>query len=127
MPREITTHHTNQVNQALRLTVVEDDETNEPYSYLLRWLDKDGADDEVELPFHHTPIGEVGSAKGLTNEVLLAILRDRLEHFQRGQFACEENASALEHVLLAADYLENRTKRRTEQGVEGTSEPDRKP
>lgn len=122
--REITTHHTNDANKALKLTVLED-ESGEPYHYLVQW--KDGlnkTDMDVELAFQHRPIKEVG-VNGLTNEVLLAIVRHRLEHFQTTEFACEENNAALAHVIAAANRLEDRTKRRTEQGVEGTHELDK--
>jgi hypothetical protein len=125
MAREITTHHTNDVNKALKLTAIED-EKGEPADYLVKWYEADESGVEVELPFQHGPIKEVG-VNGLTNEVLLAIVVDRLEFFQRGQFACEENADALGYVKLAGEALEARTKRRTDQGVEGTLQPDPKP
>lgn len=125
MAREITTHHTNEVNKGLKLLAIED-EKGEPVDYLVRWTGKDGVEEELELPFQHGPVGEVG-VNGMTIELLLAIARDRLEHFQAGQFACEENADALGYVKLAAGVLEERTKRRTAQGVEGTLEPDPKP
>ncbi len=48
---------------------------------------------------------------GLTNEVLLAIVADRLYSFQGGQFPCEENAVALSHVNCALAALKERTRR----------------
>lgn len=56
---------------------------------------------------------------GLTNEVLLAIVRDRLECFQAGPFATQENATALQNVNEALRSLHKRTEARLRRGVEG--------
>jgi hypothetical protein len=58
-------------------------------------------------------------AVGLTNEVLLAIVKDRLEAFQAGPYACRENAVALNGIDKALAALHSRTKARIFQGVEG--------
>ena len=47
---------------------------------------------------------------------------DRIEVYQRSQFACQENADALEHLHAAAKRLYDRTKDREERNVEGTHE-----
>ena len=60
---------------------------------------------------------------GVTQEALLAIVQDRLEGFQAGAFACEENAQALEHVKAALEALQSRTLNRLAAGVEGTNQP----
>lgn len=69
--------------------------------------------------FQNGPIKEKG-VNGVTNEVLLAIVADRLEGFQRGRFACDENAAALTAVQSALAILASRTSRRVSAGVEGT-------
>lgn len=120
--RELTTHHTNECNKAITVDVCED-ESGEPHGYTARWRDSDDMSMEIDLWFQHGPIAEVGT-NGLTNELLLAIVADRLAHFQRGKFACVENQMALDHVTEALRTLEDRTKRRTAQGVEGTHQPD---
>lgn len=56
---------------------------------------------------------------GLTNELLLALVRHRLECFQAGPFPCKENDAALRHVAAAADWLNRRTAKRRRRGVEG--------
>jgi hypothetical protein len=53
--------------------------------------------------------------------VLLAVVRDRLECFQRGPFACDTNQQALDHVVAAMESLHSRTKERVVRGVEGTN------
>jgi hypothetical protein len=76
---------------------------------------------EQSLTFQNGPIGKVG-VNGITNEVLLAIVIDRLEDFQTSKYANEFNARALEHAGAALDALEARTRERTARNVEGTHE-----
>lgn len=77
----------------------------------------------VELDFQRGPIKETG-VNGITHEVLLAILIDRLKGFQSGAFACPENAMALAHLEAALEMLHSRTRtrKRMARGVEGTNE-----
>lgn len=72
----------------------------------------------VQLPFHHGPIS--AGTNGLTNEVLLEVLIDRLTCFQQSAFACAENAEALDHLMCVREALHRRTEARTARGVEGT-------
>jgi len=60
---------------------------------------------------------------GLTHEVLLAIVADRLCGFQSGKYACKENARALTHTEEAMHWLRQRTLARMHRGVEGTYTP----
>lgn len=53
--------------------------------------------------------------------VLLAVA-GRIAHYQAGEFACAENAEALEHIGRALAALDRRTQDRRERGVEGTHE-----
>ena len=69
--------------------------------------------------FQNGPIGEVG-VNGITQEVLLAILIDRLQHFQKGPYSCRENAIALTKLEEAQMRLLQRTRGRVSRGVEGT-------
>ncbi|MEZ7524021.1 hypothetical protein [Burkholderia vietnamiensis] len=69
--------------------------------------------------FQNGPIAEVG-VNGLTQEVLLAIVTDRLRSFQAGPFACRENALALTKIEEAQHWLQQRTLARMRRGVEGT-------
>lgn len=72
------------------------------------------------IAFQEGPIREHG-VNGLSGEVLLAILADRLRHFQAGAYTCEENAEALQHIEAAAAAMARRTAARQARGVEGTS------
>jgi len=69
--------------------------------------------------FQNGPINEVG-VNGVTHEALIAIVIDRMESFQAGQFACPENEIALGALRLAQRSLLLRTELRMKRGVEGT-------
>jgi len=69
------------------------------------------------IHFQENPVGEAG-VNGVQHEDLLAILIDRLRSFQQGKYACDENMRAL--VLL--EDAQAHLMRRTEQGIEGTSQ-----
>jgi len=77
---------------------------------------EDGALSFIE--FQSAPIPDVG-VEGVTNEALLAIVIDRLEHFQRGPFPSSYNADALVAARWALGHLEARTRDRQTRGVEG--------
>lgn len=55
---------------------------------------------------------------------ILAVCKEKLEYYQRGPFACEENAHALISVASAIDVLTTRKDRREAAGTLGTHEPD---
>ena len=85
-------------------------------------------DDQIVTPrpfgrisFQDGPVEENG-VNGCHQEDLLAIVIDRLQHFQRGTFACRENALALTKIEEAIHWLNHRTAERQARGVEGTSE-----
>lgn len=69
--------------------------------------------------FQNGPIGEA-DVNGLTQEVLLAIVIDRLRSFQNGPYACRENALALTKFEEGLHWLLSRTRARMSRGVEGT-------
>lgn len=71
------------------------------------------------ISFQNGPINENG-VNGITQEVLLAIVADRLRSFQAGQYACRENALALTKIEEAQHWLHSRTLARMQRGVEGT-------
>lgn len=74
------------------------------------------------LSFQNGPVKENGEGvNGITHEVLLAILIDRLMGFQSGQYANDFNAKALAHLQMALETLHQRTREREARGVEGTN------
>ncbi len=73
-----------------------------------------------DIDFQNGPIQEFG-VNGIPDEALYAILIDRLQGFQKGQYSCRENAIALTHLETALMWAQKRTHEREARGVEGTS------
>jgi hypothetical protein len=74
---------------------------------------------ETAISFQNGPINEAG-VNGITHEVLIAVVVDRMRDFQRGPYACRENALALTKLEEAQQWLQARTRARMVRGVEGT-------
>lgn len=70
------------------------------------------------IQFQKGAIAESG-INGVTQEVLLAVVIDRLRSFQAGPFPCRENAIALTKCEEALHWLHARTRARMARGVEG--------
>lgn len=123
--REITSHKVNGCNEQLHIMVLDEPGSggaNHKYNiggFIHR--NDAGTDDEtaITLRFQNGPIPEVGT-NGVTHEALLAIVIDRLQGFQKGPFACRENAIALTKLEEAMHWLQHRTRARLARGVEGT-------
>ena len=75
--------------------------------------------DDLLLLFQNGPIPEAG-VNGITHEVLLEVLIDRITGFQSGPFACQANQDCLGHLKAAQEILLNRTRERMARGVEGS-------
>lgn len=133
--REITSHHVNACNKAICIEAGEKiGAGGTPVLYEINWTTSyDSAafgytplsGGELYIRFQDGPITTDSSAgtegvNGVTHEVLLAVLIDRLEGFQRGPYRCKENASALTHLNRAMKILNSRTQRRMTEGTEGT-------
>ncbi len=132
--RTIEDHKVNPANDTLSITVVDEPGSGGAnHAYFISGADFDrnpGSATALEYAkatdtegcvvlFQNGPIAEAG-VNGLTHEVLLAILADRLRGFQAGPYACPENAQALQHINAAQAVLQARTSARMERGVEGT-------
>ena len=75
----------------------------------------------IVINFQNGPINADGNGvNGLTHEVLLAIIADRLRSFQAGPYSCKANACALTHIEEAQHWLQQRTLERMRRGVEGS-------
>jgi hypothetical protein len=114
--RFIESHKVNPANDQLEITVRDEPGAGGAcHDYQIKLPDGSG----VRLSFQNGPINETG-VNGITHEALLAILIDRLEGFQAGQFASNYNAAALFHIQAAQLQLLERTRERMARGVEGT-------
>lgn len=89
---------------------------------ICKQYDADGSPDGNEylsfLFFQNGPIAEAG-INGLTQEVLLAVVIDRLRHFQAGLYPCDENQAALAYAEQSLHWLKERTRRRLNAQIEG--------
>lgn len=73
------------------------------------------------VEFQNGPVKEFG-INGCHQEDLLAIVIDRLQHFQARYFAYRENALALAKLKEALHWLNHRTSNRVRRGVEEINE-----
>lgn len=73
-------------------------------------------------PLRADPTAPPSEPNGAFVETVLAAAIQRVEHYNEGQFRCRENSLAITHMEEALHWLNARTVRRTEAGVEGTHE-----
>lgn len=120
--RQITEHQINECNSKITIKADDPDPKYGNASHFYQCEVGGDLDFELEhvISFQRGPIKEVGT-NGITHEVLLAILIDRLRGFQSGEFACRENALALTKLEEARMWLFERTRARVARGVEGTN------
>lgn len=116
--RPIYEHKVNPANDTLELWVLDEPgQGNACHDYEISHINFPG----VRISFQNGPINADGNGvNGLTHEVLLAIVADRLRGFQSGPYACKANACALTHIEEALHWLQQRTLERMLRGVEGT-------
>lgn len=74
------------------------------------------------IKFQKGPRNDPESRRGILDSDLLEIVRNRLQAFQDGPYACIENARALMYVEQALIQLNMRVENRLERGVLGTME-----
>ena len=118
--RTLDDHKVNPANDTLTISVCDEPGSGGAnHHYRVTCETEDSRSVYAELVFQNGPIAEVG-VNGITHEVLLAVLADRLRGFQKGQYASRENAIALTHIEDAQNWLNRRTMGRMRRGVEGT-------
>lgn len=100
-----------------RVLVEEDFKYNAPHNFEVRRVEDDKL--VCAIHFQEGPVLECGS-NGVGNEDLINMVIERLEHFQRSEYACRENAMAITKLEEALLWLRKRTMAREQRGVEGT-------
>lgn len=131
--RTIERHKTNAVNESLALYALDEKGSGGAHHlYLVKGFNtlrhpvrfeySSLPARELEVMFQHGPIQDA-TPNGVTNEVLLALVEDRLACFQEGPFPSEYNQEALDHVRAALAALHRRTQDRVLRGVEGERKP----
>jgi len=119
--RNLYDHKTNPANDDIEIRVVDEPgQGGANHIYQILWQPDDYSLETCDIKFQNGPIKEFG-VNGLTQEVLLTIVVDRLRSFQKGPFSCRENAVALTHCEDALMWLQKRTRDRMLRGVEGTN------
>ena len=116
--RELNEHKINSANDTLKVNVLDEPgQGNACREYEISHPNMS----PTRISFQNGPINADGNGvNGLTHEVLLAILADRLRGFQSGPYSCKANACALTHIEEAQHWLQQRTLERMRRGVEGT-------
>jgi len=119
--REITTHHDG--HGLAESLVIEADELDPPggmasHSYKVT-IGADFPKEVATIQFQQGPRGEAYSKPGVIDNVLLAIIADRMECFNAGPYSCRENALVLTHVQEAMFWLRHRADTRAKRGVLG--------
>lgn len=75
------------------------------------------------ISWQNGPLGQGESRRepngAFVEDVIDAALR-RINAYQESRFACDSNARAIEHLQMALEALESRTRDRERRGVEGT-------
>jgi hypothetical protein len=118
MERKVTDHIVEGDIQANQLTIKVLDEPGQGgANHVYQYTDQSG-NVLGGANFQNGPIKEFG-VNGVTQEVLLATVIDRLRSFQAGPFSCRDNAVALTHCEEALMWLQRRTRDRIKRGVEG--------
>ncbi len=126
--RNLTDHQVNPANDKLIVQALDEPgQGGACHSYYVDGFDISTnpsaiqGNDYLYILFQNGPISEEGvGVNGITHEVLLAIVADRLRSFQKGPYSCKANACALTHIEEAMHWLQQRTLERMRRGVEGT-------
>ena len=94
---------------------------NAPHHFQVRPATYVGESSEIlcSVQFQQGPIKECG-VNGVCNEDLINMVICRLQHFQKSEYACRENAIAITKLEEALLWLRKRTMAREVRGVEGT-------
>ena len=120
--RELTSHKCSDLNESINIQVQDEPGpggANHKYRIVgSRPMESMNCVDLIR--FQKGAVKDVG-LNGISDEVLLAIVEDRLASFQDGPFACLENGTALDCVRSAIKALKLRTQDRISRGVEGHS------
>ena len=113
-------------NRFTEVFVTDDVAFNANHEYIVVAAPAEGEEIGLDNPyakvnFQKGPIKENG-VNGCHNEDLIAIVIDRLQCLNQGDFACRENSIAITKLEEALLWLNKRTQDRIARNVEGTSQ-----
>jgi hypothetical protein len=100
---------------------VEEMQYNAPHHFMVTIAHGAATENKIlsYIDFQEGPIKECG-VNGVCNEDLITMVITRLEHFQKSEFQCRENALAITKLEEALLWLRKRTMGREKRGIEGT-------
>ena len=113
-------------NRFTEVFATDDVAFNANHEYIVVTAPAEGEETGLDNPyakvnFQKGPIKENG-VNGCHNEDLIAIVIDRLQCLNQGDFACRENSIAITKLEEALLWLNKRTQDRIARNVEGTSQ-----
>lgn len=103
-------------NEYTEIYAIDEKEFNANHEYTVSAVNS--TNDYAKVSFQKGPIKENG-VNGCHNEDLIAIVIDRLECLNQGDFKCRENSIAITKLEEALMWLNKRTANRKARGVEG--------
>ena len=114
------------INNYTEVYATDDVAFNANHEYIVVAAPAEGKEIGLDNPyakvnFQKGPIKENG-VNGCHNEDLIAIVLDRLQCLNQGDFKCRENSIAITKLEEAMMWLNRRTLDRRSRGVEGTSQ-----
>lgn len=94
------------------------------HTYAIAKIEKEPGENPIiaTVKFQKGPRSAKTSRHGVLDHELIEIVRDRLKHFQMGEFAAEENEQAIYHLEQALDWMNKRVEDRIARGVLGKEE-----
>jgi hypothetical protein len=120
-PTKLTDHEINDCNKQIEVTF-------EPATYSYSIVAKPSKDTpagdfwHLRMPFHRGDPARVG-VNGITIEILIAIVIDRLEAFEQSNMTCIYNKLAITFLRGALALLKARADERASRGVQGKQVP----
>jgi len=104
MSRLISEHRVGKLNEELEILVDGEPGHRSGAYHKYRIIERRDVGVLGNITFQNGTLSERG-INGITNESLLVIVIDRLRGFQKGEFACQENALALAKLEEALAFL----------------------
>lgn len=111
---ELSQHKAPGLNEYITLTAVDEGQWGASHIYHA----ENNGTRLLSVEFQKGTVADSG-INGVSHEVLLAIVADRLRGFNSGEFTCRENALALTKIEEALHWLHARTYDRAKRGVLG--------
>ncbi len=119
--REIASHHDGHgLNEALIIEADDIGAAGASHHYTVKIKVGDALVGVADIQFQRGPRNDPASRPGILDSVLLAIVADRMECFNKGEYSCRENAIIKTKVEEALHWMKHRADDRARRNVLGT-------